>query len=188
MCAEMEKINIKGWTHTTSDIKYWFGGRNLIWICDTTIIVKARADLCDHPPNWKAFSPMNKNRTELYKTMAVFLNPLNNSSSKPGRISQPKFFFFPALNLKLGREEILLGNQNLSDYYVEVGVTFSNDFFALFKRLKVWQECNINFYWNIVLSIIHNASMPNTCQIPINWILTWRRSLCCSLCRVFLDI
>ena len=63
---------------------------------------------------------MNKNRTEVYETMAVFLNPLNNSSSKPGRSSQPEFCFLSSFKIEIvgGREETVLGNQNLSDYDV----------------------------------------------------------------------
>ena len=63
---------------------------------------------------------MNKNRTEVYETMAVFLNPLNNSSSKPGRSSQPKFCFLSSFKFEIGgREEtVVLGNQNLSEYDV----------------------------------------------------------------------
>jgi len=68
---------------------------------------------------------MNKNRTEVYETMAVFLNPLNNSSSKPGRSSQPKFCFLSSFKFEIGgrgrggqREETVLGNQNLSEYDV----------------------------------------------------------------------
>lgn len=63
---------------------------------------------------------MNKNRTEVYETMAVFSNPLNNSSSKPGRSSQPKFCFLSSFKFEIGgREEtVVLGNQNLSEYDV----------------------------------------------------------------------